>query len=187
MSMDRTRINALLNEASSGDDAAFGALACAAQDELFRLALAHGLCREDAAEATQEVLLRAYSGKSTWKGGSDAMAWLCGIALNVVRECRRRQRRRTAAWEAAIGRDGPGEADADGDVGETGWDPDQLRKLREAIDRLPPRQREAVACRYLRRMSVRQTAEAMGCAAGTVKSAVSAALERLRAVLEKQR
>ena len=54
----------------------------------------------------------------------------------------------------------------------------------EAIQRLPPRQREAVACRYLRQMSIRRTAEAMGCAEGTVKSAVSAALERLRGILQ---
>ena len=63
--------------------------------------------------------------------------------------------------------------------------PEELRQLREAINRLPPRQRETIACRYLRGMSLRQTAEVMGCAEGTVKSAVSSALERLREILQK--
>ena len=62
---------------------------------------------------------------------------------------------------------------------------DRLRnEVGDAVDRLPQRQREAIACRYLRRMSIAETAVAMGCAQGTVKSAVSAALERLREVLE---
>lgn len=169
-----------MDRASRDDDRAFGELASAVQDELFRLALAHGLKREDAAEATQEALMRAYSGRAGWKMGSEAMAWLCGIALNVVREHHRRQRRRTA-WLHANARDGLAEV-ADEAAGDR-LDPDQLRHLRQAVSELPPRQREAIACRYLRRMSIRQTAEAMGCAEGTVKSAVSAALERLRDIL----
>jgi RNA polymerase sigma factor (sigma-70 family) len=55
------------------------------------------------------------------------------------------------------------------------WD-----NLMEAVAELPSRQREVIACRYLRRMTVRETAEAMGFAEGTVKSAVSAALDKLR-------
>jgi RNA polymerase sigma-70 factor (ECF subfamily) len=172
--MDHARITALMDRASSGNDEAFGALALAVQDGLFRLALAQGLGRDDAAEATQEVLLRAYSGRSAWRAGSDAVAWLCGIAMNVARECRRRRRRGTGglAW---VWQDDAG-----------GPDSEQLRLMIEALNDLPLRQREAVACRYLRRMSVQATARAMGCAEGTVKSAVFAALRRLREILEKQ-
>jgi RNA polymerase sigma-70 factor (ECF subfamily) len=57
----------------------------------------------------------------------------------------------------------------------------------EAVAELPSRQREAIACRYLRRMSIKETAEAMGCAEGTVKSAVSAALERMRDIMDQDR
>ncbi len=184
MPPDRTRINALMDRASAGDHDTFGALASAVQDELFRLALAHGLRRDDAAEATQETLLRAYAGRRKWNRGADAMAWLCGILVNVAREYHRRQRPRSMAWDDAGGSQevdqGRQAAARDDDPG-----PEELRQLREAISRLPPRQREAVACRYLRGMSLRQTAEAMGCAEGTVKSAVSSALERLREILQR--
>ena len=87
------------------------------------------------------------------------------------------------AWDCGP----PDVADDPGPAGDEDFDADQLRCLREAVAGLPPRQREAIACRYLRRMSVRETARAMGCAEGTVKSAVSAALERLREVLQAQR
>jgi RNA polymerase sigma-70 factor, ECF subfamily len=184
--MDRTRINLLMQRASSGDDGAFGALASAVQDELFRLALAQGLRWEDAAEATQEALLRAYARRSDWKGGSDAVAWLCGIAVNVVRECHRKARRQRVAPLEPDAREGFGGVGTNAAAGEEAPDPEQLRCLAEAVAELPPRQREAVACRYLRRMSIRETAEAMGCAEGTVKSAVSAALETLRDVLQRR-
>ncbi len=52
--------------------------------------------------------------------------------------------------------------------------------LWQALLRLPARQRAAIVLRYYEDLSIGQTAEAMGCAAGTVKSQVSAALSRLR-------
>ena len=125
--------------------------------------------------------------RSQWRCGSEAMAWLCGIAINVAREFRRKERQRGAAWLDSSGFGVAGEAAADGVSGQSGWNSEQLQDLMEALTGLPPRQREAIACRYLLRMSVRETAEAMGCAEGTVKSAVAAALERLRDLLEDDR
>ena len=45
---------------------------------------------------------------------------------------------------------------------------------------LPPRQRAALVLRYYEDLSESDTAQLMGCAVGTVKSQVSAALDRLR-------
>lgn len=194
MALDRHKMNALLQQASSPDDRglrdeAFGALAAGVQDELFRLCLANGLSQDDAIEATQETFLRAYRRIATWQPGSDAMNWLCGIALNVVRERHRQERRRHG--EATLWVDNPSESAGELSVYATGheepWEWEQLQQLRAAIEALPPRQREAVVCRYLRRMSIRDTAAAMGCAEGTIKSAVSAALEALREVLVRRR
>ncbi len=178
--MDRMTVNSLMDEASSGDDRAYAALASAVQDELLRFAIAQGLEREHAEDATQEVLMRAYARRRTWKPGSDALAWLCGIALNVVRESKRKERRQKWSWMNANAQHA---AQAGADENERpDWE--ELRQLMEAVTELPPRQREAIACRYLRRMTVRETAEMMGCAEGTVKSAVAAALESLRDKLQ---
>jgi RNA polymerase sigma-70 factor (ECF subfamily) len=185
--MQPQTINALMERASSGDDAAFGALAGAVQDELYRLACALGLGREDAAEATQETLLRAYARRAKWKRDVDVMPWLCGITVNVVRESRRRERRKTMFMRLARLQAPPELASPAGSVDGGMLNAEQLEALRNALADLPERQREAIACRYLRRMSIRETALAMECAEGTVKSAVSAALERLREVLEKSK
>jgi RNA polymerase sigma-70 factor (sigma-E family) len=56
----------------------------------------------------------------------------------------------------------------------------QRDALLRAVGRLPPRQRAMVVLRYYEDMSEAQTAEALGVSVGTVKSAVSRALGKLR-------
>jgi RNA polymerase sigma-70 factor (sigma-E family) len=56
--------------------------------------------------------------------------------------------------------------------------------LRQALHDLPPKMRAAVVFRYFHDLTVTETAEALGCSQGTVKSQTSRALARLRAALE---
>ena len=56
--------------------------------------------------------------------------------------------------------------------------------IRDAIARLPQRQRLAIVLRYLADLPVADVAEAMGCATGTVKSTLHAALTRLQIGLD---
>jgi RNA polymerase sigma-70 factor (sigma-E family) len=54
---------------------------------------------------------------------------------------------------------------------------DQLVRL---LTQLPPRQRTAIVLRYWEELSEAETASVMGCSVGTVKSATSRGLNRLR-------
>ncbi|MGW6919485.1 SigE family RNA polymerase sigma factor [Kitasatospora sp. NPDC054939] len=56
--------------------------------------------------------------------------------------------------------------------------------LRQALAELPPRQRAAVVLRYYCDLSVEQTAEAMDCSTGNVKSQSSRGLAALRRILD---
>ncbi len=56
-------------------------------------------------------------------------------------------------------------------------------ELWRALQALPPRQRAALVLRYFDDLTEAQTADAMGCAVGTVKSQVSSGLAKLRAQL----
>ena len=66
-------------------------------------------------------------------------------------------------------------------------DPNDALVLRlalvDALERLPRRQREAVALRYLADLSVDDVARTMGVSAGTVKQSVHRALRTLRTSL----
>jgi RNA polymerase sigma-70 factor (sigma-E family) len=66
-------------------------------------------------------------------------------------------------------------------------DPDEMaggERLRQALRQLPPRMRAAVVFRYFYDLGVAETAEALECSEGTVKSQTARALDRLRAALE---
>jgi RNA polymerase sigma factor (sigma-70 family) len=55
--------------------------------------------------------------------------------------------------------------------------------LWQCLLQLPPRQRVAIVLRYYEDLTEAQTAEAMKCAVGTVKSQVAAGLAKLRALV----
>ncbi len=58
--------------------------------------------------------------------------------------------------------------------------------IREALMRLPLRQRAAIALRYFEDLSVEETARAIGCRPGTVKSLTARGLESLRAAMSEE-
>lgn len=59
-------------------------------------------------------------------------------------------------------------------------DPDTHPEVWDAILRLPPRQRAAIALRYYEDLSVAQVSDVLDCPAGTVKSLASRGIGRLR-------
>ncbi|MGF1431406.1 SigE family RNA polymerase sigma factor [Kitasatospora sp. LaBMicrA B282] len=63
-------------------------------------------------------------------------------------------------------------------------DLDAALDLRQALAALPPRQRATVVLRYYCDLSVEQTAEALDCSAGNVKSQTSRGLGALRRQLD---
>jgi RNA polymerase sigma-70 factor (sigma-E family) len=60
----------------------------------------------------------------------------------------------------------------------------RVDQLNQALSELPPRMRAALVFRYFHDLSVADTADALGCSQGTVKSQTARALDRLRNVLE---
>jgi RNA polymerase sigma-70 factor (sigma-E family) len=65
-------------------------------------------------------------------------------------------------------------------------DQDAAIDLREALARVPPRQRATLVLRYYSDLNVEQTAKVLGCSAGTVKSQTAKGMIALRRALEPQ-
>jgi RNA polymerase sigma-70 factor (sigma-E family) len=83
--------------------------------------------------------------------------------------------RRKRAWRARLSLLGQPETQPDSTDAVDHRD-HLVRLLRE----LPPRQRTAIVLRYWEELTEAQAAEAMGCSPGTVKSAASRGMRRLR-------
>ena len=121
------------------------------------------------------------------------------ILQNTIRDYYRRQKVRNT-WTTLLSALSPSNEDEDFDPLETleaadgsnnkNNPSDQLARLQvigiieKAIETLPPRQREAFLLRYWEEMDVAQTAEAMGCSEGSVKTHCSRATHALAEVLK---
>jgi RNA polymerase sigma-70 factor (ECF subfamily) len=125
-----------------------------------------------AEDAVQEAFARAYRRWRSVSAMERPVAWIHVVAVNVVRKDWRRADRLADGHT-----DDPVTAD-DTDPVATAVD------LRDALDRLTPRQRAAVVLRYLADLSTRDVAAALGCAEGTVKATLHQALRKLRVDLD---
>ena len=68
------------------------------------------------------------------------------------------------------------------DTGDPIGQADNRSTLLKALGQLPPRQRQAVVLRYWEDLTETQTAQAMGCSVGAVKSNSAKGIAKLRAV-----
>lgn len=160
----------------------------------FRMALMATGNREDALDIVQDAMfgwVRRYRQKpdSLWK---PLFYRVLGSRISDWRR-RRRVRDRFRKWFA--GRDSDAESNGDDPI-ERFPDPalshaadrvvvgEAARALDIALTRLPLRQREAFLLRAWEGLSVKETAEAMKCSQGSVKTHYSRALASLRVKLE---
>jgi len=144
------------------------------QDRLFRLALLIARDRSDAEDAVSDAMASTFA---PWSSGR-VQSLPAYARTAVVNKLTGRGRRRVVAERHLRHRSGDdrgGREHADQIA-----DRDELRR---ALAALPPRQRAIVALRYYEQMSVADTAAALGCAEGTVKSQAHQALAVLRAHL----
>lgn len=161
----------LVQRARRGDIAACTVLVRELQDVWYRYCRSMLHDGEVARDAAQETGLRFLAALPRFKGESRLRTWSLGIALNVCREARRAHRTPCPLMLAEREPTPPDQL-----VART----ESIERLEAAIAALPERQREAVVLYYLRELTLKETASAMGCTTGTVKATVSHALRRLR-------
>ncbi|WP_433060439.1 SigE family RNA polymerase sigma factor [Dactylosporangium sp. CS-033363] len=107
------------------------------------------------------------------RGALDAFVRQC-LVRSYLSETRRAWRRRELAHaEVPDTRAGPDAAEQSA----------ARAAFVAALGKLPPRQRAVLVCRYYQDLSVAQTAEALRCSEGAVKSHASRGLARLKELL----
>ena len=130
-------------------------------------------------EVVQDAFVALQLRWRTIREPEKAAAWLRSAVLNGARSQLRRRRVR----ERLLPRPGP-----DGPPADRGALADEEhRRVVAALRRLPPRQQEALVLRFYLELSERETAEAMGVSAGSVKTHVHRGLAALTPLLEEER
>jgi RNA polymerase sigma factor (sigma-70 family) len=121
-----------------------------------------------AEDAAQEALLDVVRGISTLRRPEAVRGWALRIATTRALKVAERERlhslRRGALSEVDLALPA---------------DPPRAAALKEAFDRLPPRLRATAVLRLNAGLSESETAEALGCSVGTVKSNLHDARKRL--------
>ena len=133
---------------------------------------------EIAQDSFSEAWLNRQSCRGDWNDQEVFGRWLRGVALNQYRNWARSRHRRArtvtlapAVLEQAVGAVEP--------------EPDQqLEALRQAIARLPSKQREVVLMHYLEETSVKEVAALLSVSAKTVEGRLYQARRHLRRLLD---
>ena len=157
----------------------------------FRVAEMHLGHREDALDAVQDAMLRLVKHYRD-KPAAEWTPLFWGILRRRVVDLQRRRKVRSimVGWLGG-GRDDNGDELPAWEPADSGPGPlDRLRDAQSyadmaaAVKRLPQRQREAFMLRVLEGLDVAETAQAMGCSEGSVKTHLSRAMHSLCDQLE---
>jgi RNA polymerase sigma-70 factor (ECF subfamily) len=165
---------ALVERARSGDRDAFAVLALGAVDRLYAIARLVLRDADLAEDATQEALVRAWTGLPRLRDAERFDAWLYRL---VVRSCADvgRSRRRWRSEVTLLPRES---AEPDGSSGLA--DRDQLER---GLRRLNDAQRTILVLHFYVGLSSSETADALEIPVGTAKSRLHYAIDALRAAL----
>jgi RNA polymerase sigma-70 factor, ECF subfamily len=175
----------LVRRAQRGDGAALGALLEQVRPALLRFC--RRLVPEEATaqDLAQEALLRAHGALPRLTAPGRFEAWLCGIAANLARSWWRRQARAPVSLEGLA----PDAAAREPALRvlhspeEAAVEAEGVRRVRAAVEALPPALGRAVALFYLEGLSYAEVAAAQAVPVSTVKSRLFESRARLRLVL----
>jgi RNA polymerase sigma-70 factor (ECF subfamily) len=173
---------ALLERARAGDQDAFAQLASRHREAIYRAAYWILRDTDEALDATQEALLKAYRYLDRFEERASFRTWVRRIASNAALDRVARRKRAAAAALPEVELADPSARRADDQVERE----ERRRLVREAIDALPEAARAAVVLRDVEGLSYAEIASALGVPKGTVMSRIHHGRQLLRRKLAAQ-
>jgi RNA polymerase sigma-70 factor, ECF subfamily len=178
----------LVQAAQSGDHEAFAELCRRHAQPVRRRILGILRHQEDAEDALQETLLRAYANLGRFRRSCEFSTWITAIGINVaLMVIRKRKTRR----ELDIEPHSPDEPAWD--IADQAPDPERrvakaqiILLLRKEVHGLPPKMQEVVTSYYGHDYSLQQAAEALGISVPAVKSRLLRGRRSLRSSFEQK-
>jgi RNA polymerase sigma-70 factor, ECF subfamily len=143
---------------------------------VYRFALRLTGSRQDAEDLTQDTFLRAWRGRGRLRDAGAARAWLFTIAKNLWNDRLRRKGRRPAIVEPLEDDQQSGAVAADHELIVR----EDVRRVLEAMDSLPSRQREVLHLHACDGFSLGEIAAVLGISVEAAKANLCEARKRLR-------
>ena len=142
-------------------------------DMVYKIAYRYMSNPADAEDVYSETFLTYFKKEREFESEEHRKAWLIRVTINCAKEMLTRH----------------GRFDEELDEGRTGEEAaetssDEILSLREAIEKLPPHQKEVICLHYLQDVPIKQIAEILGKNENTVKVTLMRAREALRQYLE---
>ena len=174
----------LWQQAASGDGDAFAEVYRRYADRIYGYCFRRTASWSTAQDLTSVVFLEAWRKRSdvAFDDDGSVIAWLFGVANNVVRNSQRSLRRHQLALQRLP--DPVVEPDFADDAAARLDDEKRMARVLAALARLSDSDRELLALSAWSGLDQRQIAEALGVPVGTVKSRLSRARDRLRHLSE---
>lgn len=175
-------LDSLIARSALGDRAAFAELYRRAAPQLFAVTLRILKNREQAEEALQDAFVNAWRRADSFDPAKGAaMAWLVGIARNRALDLVRQRRSQESLDDAEASGTLPASAPEQFDQVARNA---ENRRLMDCMERLEPRQREAILRAYFDGLTHEALAARIAAPLGTVKSWIRRGLARIKECLE---
>ena len=169
----------MLRRAQDGDTRAFEALVTPLEGMVWRVCFHMMGNTADAEDAAQDAMLRAWRGLPGYNGRAEFSSWLYRVAVTACLDALRRRKARPAASLDALGEAGFDPPDAAPLPEEAVLHHERQEDLRRALSRLPEDQRVPLVLYAVEGRPYEEIGELLGLPAGTVKSRISRAREKL--------
>lgn len=163
---EASRLRALVDLAKEGDAEAFGQLYDHYVTGIFRFIYYRVGSRQLAEDLTSETFVRGLRSiqRFTWQG-KDFAAWLTTIARNLITDHFKSSRSRLEFTTETVPEGRATAASPESEV--LALISNEM--LFEAVNALPPEQRDCILMRFIQGMSIAQTAAAIGRSEGAIK------------------
>jgi RNA polymerase sigma-70 factor (ECF subfamily) len=172
-----------IRRAQAGDQAAIAALVAEQQRYVYSIAMSITRDPADAADLTQDALIRLIRAIGSYRGETKLSTWLYRLVVNLgIDRMRRRGNPPIRLDDDGTDIDLPSDAPQD-DVAGTVERTEQAQAVRAAIASLPDAQRLALTLHYFEDLRYEDIADVMGVPLNTVKSHIRRGKERLAVLL----
>ncbi len=154
----------------SGDEDLFREIVDAYGERLYYIIMRIVRNVDDAEDIVQETFVRAYTKRRTFKGKSSLYTWLVRIAYNLSINRVKKAKPTISLDPRMASKSNPQEEVERSELS---------RRIENAIQQLPPRQKAVFSLRFYENMPYKEVSKFLKCREGTAKALYHFAVEKL--------